>query len=1390
MGLIYWDCVKCAEDLKETLRDGNYFDSISRFQNGEYQALNLEKMRNYKDLYSIRIKGKDKADRLLFTCNTENRDALILVVVENHDYQAAFRAIESQLKNGVNAKEFVEISRYDPDNSKEPSDPMKALPDCDESIYYGKYVFPLSNSQLDVVKNPTLPLIINGTAGSGKTVVAEQLLLSVDDLDYNKAYYFAPTEKLVGFMRDEVSNLSSGRDLIASSKLVVSTYEDYVKNRLPDNINLCGLKDFKLWYESNEFFPSSNNKSNNSKSSNNEARTGEQLYAELCIAAPYSRQEYISLGRNQSSLSEPERKNTFDILALYLYREGQENSFDPNLQSLGDIAEEDKGLVIVDESQSFSGNAIKHAKMLSKDEKVLFIGDSAQSMLSSVSNSPYIKSLFYDERTGKSRVEEINWNWSYRCPERVKKASASLLGVKQSITKEKQSTSMAISVSDIDLDVKESPDESTTKKGLLYFYDLKNKVESFAEKLKDKSSTDTVVIVPNNDYIQGAQDLFGTEYVVTAPEFLGMGSHNVVMYNCFEQKAALSLSYDSNAAILNEEEKIAINELFVSMTRSEHSLTICETNPSKNKPLFEKMNLSSLHEESEKDQNVDKLLEEMKISSEEEWKDKIIELIKSGSDVVARRICEGKFKDNANEVFESLEQSISGNQKALNEKEGSVNVVSSSPSNEKEGSVNVVSSSPSNERTPSGKKSKNSKNSKNSKKNKKKSSETDSTPLPEKLSQLYQAIYKSESDKVRELIQRIPIQDLMDYNTPNVGNLLHVAVASNKTREIHNDIAEILIDHIVASNDVSDDSKKSWFDKRNEKGLSPVYYSTLIGCDKIITALWNTKLDINFDIENAKGLMPAHIAAKNGHDVVIKALGEAGANLNKTTNKDGYTPAHLAAQQGHADVIKALAKAGAKLDEKTQDGFTPAHIAAQHGNANVIEALVEAGVNLDEKTQDGFTPAHIAAQHGHANVIEALAKAGAKLDEKTQYGYTPAHSAAQNGHANVIEALAKAGAKLDEKAPDGFTLAHIAAQDGHANVIEALAKAGAKLDEKTQYGFTPAHIAAQHGNANVIEALVEAGVNLDEKSQAGFTPAHVAVQHGHADVIEALAKAGVNLDEKTQDGFTPAHIAAQHGHANVIEALAKAGVNLDEKSPDGFTLAHVAVQHGHADVIEALAKAGAKLDETTQDGFTLAHLAVQHGHADVIEALAKAGANLNEKGQQGFTPAHIAAQNGHADVIEALAKAGVNLNEKDRRNFTPAQVAAQHGHADVITALGKAVNNNLNNDSAIHTIANFIVNKVRNKTEVYNLKEIVLLGLMDSCAGDEGSFLESCQINKTDITMTHVMNSNAAISSVTRSLNDLLGLNVGRDKDVTQDNLKIYHAVNSSIGIERTGVRK
>ena len=1309
MGLIYWDCVKCAEDLKETLRDGNYFDSISRFQNGEYQALNLEKMRNYKDLYSIRIKGKDKADRLLFTCNTENRDALILVVVENHDYQAAFRAIESQLKNGVNAKEFVEISRYDPDNSKEPSDPMKALPDCDESIYYGKYVFPLSNSQLDVVKNPTLPLIINGTAGSGKTVVAEQLLLSVDDLDYNKAYYFAPTEKLVGFMRDEVSNLSSGRDLIASSKLVVSTYEDYVKNRLPDNINLCGLKDFKLWYESNEFFPSSNNKSNNSKSSNNEARTGEQLYAELCIAAPYSRQEYISLGRNQSSLSEPERKNTFDILALYLYREGQENSFDPNLQSLGDIAEEDKGLVIVDESQSFSGNAIKHAKMLSKDEKVLFIGDSAQSMLSSVSNSPYIKSLFYDERTGKSRVEEINWNWSYRCPERVKKASASLLGVKQSITKEKQSTSMAISVSDIDLDVKESPDESTTKKGLLYFYDLKNKVESFAEKLKDKSSTDTVVIVPNNDYIQGAQDLFGTEYVVTAPEFLGMGSHNVVMYNCFEQKAALSLSYDSNAAILNEEEKIAINELFVSMTRSEHSLTICETNPSKNKPLFEKMNLSSLHEESEKDQNVDKLLEEMKISSEEEWKDKIIELIKSGSDVVARRICEGKFKDNANEVFESLEQSISGNQKALNEKEGSVNVVSSSPSNE---------------RTPSGKKSKNSKNSKNSKKNKKKSSETDSTPLPEKLSQLYQAIYKSESDKVRELIQRIPIQDLMDYNTPNVGNLLHVAVASNKTREIHNDIAEILIDHIVASNDVSDDSKKSWFDKRNEKGLSPVYYSTLIGCDKIITALWNTKLDINFDIENAKGLMPAHIAAKNGHDVVIKALGEAGANLNKTTNKDGYTPAHLAAQQGHADVIKALAKAGAKLDEKTQDGFTPAHIAAQHGNANVIEALVEAGVNLDEKTQDGFTPAHIAAQHGHANVIEALAKAGAKLDEKTQYGYTPAHSAAQNGHANVIEALAKAGAKLDEKAPDGFTLAHIAAQDGHANVIEALAKAGAKLDEKTQYGFTPAHIAAQHGNANVIEALVEAGVNLDEKSQAGFTPAHVAVQHGHADVIEALAKAG------------------------------------------------------------------AKLDETTQDGFTLAHLAVQHGHADVIEALAKAGANLNEKGQQGFTPAHIAAQNGHADVIEALAKAGVNLNEKDRRNFTPAQVAAQHGHADVITALGKAVNNNLNNDSAIHTIANFIVNKVRNKTEVYNLKEIVLLGLMDSCAGDEGSFLESCQINKTDITMTHVMNSNAAISSVTRSLNDLLGLNVGRDKDVTQDNLKIYHAVNSSIGIERTGVRK
>jgi len=1151
--LIYWNCIKCSKSLRDILSGNNYAEAISKFQNGEYKALNLEKMRNYSNLYSIRIKGEDKADRLLFTCKPGSRDALILSVVENHNYDAAFRKIEYVLNNGVNAEDFTEIFQSNPAASLVANN----IPDCEESIFYGKYVFPLSSSQLDVINNPTLPLIINGTAGSGKTVVAEQLLLSVNDNpNFDKAYYFAPTDKLVGFMRAEISKLLGGKELIDSSKIIISTYENYVKDKLSDKgINLRGLEEFKIWYDRQSFeFSQSSSSSNKkqpkkSKSSNKDIGTAEKFYAELCIAALYSEEEYISLGERQSSISKEERQTVHNLLPSYKSEIGK-NNFDPNLQSLNDIipiAEEDKGLVVVDESQSFSGHAINYAKSLSNDKNILFIGDSAQSMLSSVSNSPYIKSLFYNDSASKSTdkfpVIEINWHYSYRCPERVVRASGNLLKVKQSIANERQSPSIAMATSTSDFDVKKGSNEQ--KQGLLYFYDSKSKVKSFADQIKGKSSTDTVVIVPDNDYIQGAATLFNTDYVVTAKEFLGMGSHNVIMYKCFEKKASPALSADDNSApALNEEGKIAINELFVSMTRAENSLTICETSSHSNKGLFDKMNLSDLHNESLKEKTVEELLEDIKISTDEDWKDKIIELIESGNQVVALRICESKFKDDAKEVFEScLNKTSDGNKKPLNEKNNTFNLGNGSPLNKEFSSDNN-----------SSKKNKNKKKTVNilgdtnstplfenksqlsqtmtkipSEKNKKKS-EFSTTPLVSNeieaanvelaLSQLVKAIYAANSDKVKELIQKVPIETLINYNNPAVGTLLHEAVRSNigKKYEDHNDTAKILIEHIAKDKTVSIYLKREWLDKLNEKGNAALHNAARIGYDKIIYALKEANLGNDFKIRNkdlSMPVMPAYIAVKYDHPSIIKALGVQGVNIYADIGRDNF--AHLAAKENSPNVIEALRDLGVNLEFSNKGGSTPAHLAAKEGNANVIRALGVLGVNLRQLANKSIAPIDIAVSIKSDNIVDvirALAEYGVDLNARNEDGFTPLDVAVCVNNYNGIKALVENNVNISSKDDNGDTPAHIAAKFGSADAIRALGEVGADLDAKNKDGDTPADIAAKEDKADVIRALREARDNL--KSKSSYVEAHDDLEN---ETIARIKNVETDYTDEDLDNF-------------------------------------------------------------------------------------------------------------------------------------------------------------------------------------------------------------------------------------------------------------------------------
>ena len=56
----------------------------------------MEKLPNYDDIYSVRGKGRNKADRLLFTKG--GGEVSILSVADNHDYDTALKEANSKSK--------------------------------------------------------------------------------------------------------------------------------------------------------------------------------------------------------------------------------------------------------------------------------------------------------------------------------------------------------------------------------------------------------------------------------------------------------------------------------------------------------------------------------------------------------------------------------------------------------------------------------------------------------------------------------------------------------------------------------------------------------------------------------------------------------------------------------------------------------------------------------------------------------------------------------------------------------------------------------------------------------------------------------------------------------------------------------------------------------------------------------------------------------------------------------------------------------------------------------------------------------------------------------------------------------------------------------------------
>lgn len=420
-------------DLTTLMKNQGFQEKIKQLIRRDYKGLNLESLKG-SDIMSIRLSD---ADRLLFgnfKVNGRSR-LMILEVVYHHDYQKARFLQKGVLRNFLNLQgqnlldhpitdqDFIirESAQADTEKSKAQAEDVEGDITFSEAILSGtKYI------RLQLCDN-TLPLIVEGPAGSGKSsaamallqdavmqmrpmLVANQKILyvtssqylansmqrnwyglpmaaQVEDSEFNVTVEFMSYDQLIKKMDPAAASLKPTN---------AKTFEDFIKNRLLKLKQQQTVKKCSLWRD--EFY-----------------KAYDTIYQEFRIISGCPNEEsYLLRGLEQSLFaSKAERKWLYATFQQYIVHLHTENLYDASFYAPSNI--DNYAIVVVDEAQTMSHQQIILLEKLA-NRNICICKDDQQSQRDILSKNWFINDTL---NAANTRINRRPLNVSYRCPNSV-----------------------------------------------------------------------------------------------------------------------------------------------------------------------------------------------------------------------------------------------------------------------------------------------------------------------------------------------------------------------------------------------------------------------------------------------------------------------------------------------------------------------------------------------------------------------------------------------------------------------------------------------------------------------------------------------------------------------------------------------------------------------------------------------------------------------------------------------------------------------------------------------------------------------------------------------------------------------------------------------------------
>lgn len=542
----------------------SYSEAFKKLKAGLYNEVRFEKKTTAPgspDIYSIRIKGMERGTRLLFTpIQYEGENSLLfLEKINKHRYQDSRFLNNPQLLRHYIQKFYGDeihliTSELEAETSSNKSIFLDRMPEAiggalekitdirpgrSLGFWFKKALIRPDEYQASAATF-SVPKIIKGTAGSGKSLVLLNLL--------EQAIYCCDEGARIVCLTSSYSVLDEWKrnwqelDASRSGHVEFKTVLEWIHEMNPtlaSRSTIVGVAEFSLWYQGK-----------NKPNSHRLLSSANLVYQEMRICSGYSRAEYLSLDSNASLIPTSHQEVRKTIIQLLTDWKGMVMShadwIDPSFVSFPIKTHCD--LLFIDEAPDLSQGLMRLLLRYCQKEAstlphFIFAGDEMQRLHDAKPVFTYIKQQLFDmiSKTPKysTQAKQLMQNLfvelpvTYRLFHGIEGAVNQILDCHQRMlgrSSKKQYTGTMI--------FDKGP---VSRPGRVDWFS--QGTLSLIEEIKTLIARyPNIVIITLPGYIQAAKELFASNHVMSIEDFKGMERDVVVLWRCFEDPELIKAS--------------------------------------------------------------------------------------------------------------------------------------------------------------------------------------------------------------------------------------------------------------------------------------------------------------------------------------------------------------------------------------------------------------------------------------------------------------------------------------------------------------------------------------------------------------------------------------------------------------------------------------------------------------------------------------------------------------------------------------------------------------------------------------------------------------------------------------------------------------------------------